>query len=147
MRTWAIGDGDPCHQYIGSKNIHTGLTVAFPNIYQYRHAPFKLLDPLKDGHQMVVAFYLVDPDIEPLISTSRVPPQQRHWAKVAMEESLDIRLPVELIEKILDDVGDLMGENEAQGLRREMLEERQNFWRQSDNHHFCMPFDIWHEPF
>lgn len=147
IRTWAMRDGDPCHQYIGSKKTHTGLTVAFPNIYQYQHTPFKLLDPSKEGHQLVVAFYLIDPEIRPLVSTSRVPPQQRYWIKLAMEESLNTRFPVELIEKILDDVEDLTSEHEAEGLRHEMLEERQNFWRASDKDHFCITLDIWGEPF
>jgi hypothetical protein len=138
-------DGDPCHQYIGSKKIQTGLTVAFPNIYQYHHTPFKLLDPLKEGHQMVAAFCLVDPDIHPLVSTSKVPPQQRCWIKTAIEESLDVRLPVELIEKIMDDVEGLMSEHEAEAIRQEMLEERRKFWRRSDNDHFCIAFDIWDE--
>jgi len=60
---------------------------------------------------------------------------------------LNTRFPVELIEKILDDVEDLTSEHEAEGLRHEMLEERQNFWRASDKDHFCITLDIWGEPF
>jgi hypothetical protein len=143
MRTWAMKDGDPCHQYIGSKLTSTGLAIAFPNIYQYRHSPFRLHDPSKEGHQRLIAFYLVDPEIQPVISTSRVPPQQKSWIKAAVEESIDVRLPLELVEKIIDYVEGKMNWDEAVDFRREMLEERKNFWRQNDDYHFCIPFDIW----
>jgi hypothetical protein len=145
MRTWAMKDGDPCHQYIGSKLTSTGLAIAFPNIYQYRHSPFRLHDPSKEGYQRLIAFYLVDPEIQPVISTSRVPPQQKSWIKAAVEESVDVRLPLELVEKIVDYVEGKMNWDEAVDFRREMLEERKNFWRQNDHYHFCIPFDIWNE--
>jgi len=145
MRTWAMNDGDPCHQYIGSKPTSTGLAIAFPNIYQYRHPPFRLHNSSKEGHQRLVAFYLVDPEIQPVVSTSRVPPQQKSWIKAAVEESIDARLPVELVEKIVNHVEGKMSRDEAVDFRREMLEERVCFWAQNDNYHFCIPFDIWNE--
>jgi hypothetical protein len=145
MRTWAMKDGDPCHQYIGSKPTTTGLAIAFPNIYQHRQPPFRLCNPLKEGHQRVVAFYLVDPDIQPVISTLRVPPQQKSWVKAAVEDSIDARLPVELVEKIVDHVEGKMSKEKAVNFQREMWEERETFWRQNDNYHFCLPFDIWNE--
>jgi hypothetical protein len=147
MRTWAMKDGDPCHQYIGSKPTSTGLAIAFPNIYQYRHPPFRLCDPSKQGHQRLVAFCLVDPEIQPVVSTSRVPPQQKSWIKAAIEESIDIRLPVELVEKIVDHVEGKMSWDEALDFRREMLDDREDFWIQNDNYHFCIPFDIWNEQY
>jgi len=140
-------DGDPCHQYIGSKPTSTGLAIAFPNIYQYRHPPFRLCDPSKQGHQRLVAFCLVDPEIQPVVSTSRVPPQQKSWIKAAIEESIDIRLPVELVEKIVDHVEGKMSWDEALDFRREMLDDREDFWIQNDNYHFCIPFDIWNEQY
>ena len=42
---------NPCH----------GSDGRFPKHLQYQHTPFKLLDPSKRGHQLVVAFYLIDP--------------------------------------------------------------------------------------
>jgi len=145
MRTWGMKDGDPCHQYIGSKTISTGLAIAFPNIYQYRHPPFKLDNPSKGGHQRLVAFYLVDPEVQPVISTSRVPPQQKSWIKAAVAESVDARLPVELVEKIMDHVEGKMNWDEAVDFRRDMIAERESFWRQNNKYHFCIPFDIWNE--
>lgn len=145
MRTWAMKDGDPCHQYIGAKPINTGLAIAFPNIYQYRHPPFRLHDPSRKGHQRLVAFYLVDPEVQPVISTSRVPPQQKTWIKAAVEKYIDPRLPVELVEKIVSQVEGKLSRDEAMNHRQEMLEERRNFWTQNDNYHFCIPFDIWNE--
>lgn len=145
MRTWAMKDGDPCHQYIGSKPISTGLAVAFPNIYQHRHSPFRLHNPSNKGHQRLVAFYLVDPEIQPVVSTSRVPPQQKGWIKAAIEESIDDRFPAELIEQIVDKVEGKMGWDAAVDFRQQMLEEREHFWIQNDNNYFCIPFDIWNE--
>ena len=138
-------DGDPCHQYIGSRQTSTGLAIAFPNIYQHRHSPFRLCNPSKEGHQKLIGFYLIDPEIPPILSTSRVPPQQKSWMKAAVEESIDVRLPTELVEKIVDLVEGTMTRDEAAGFRKEMLEERENFWRQHDYYYFCLPFDIWHE--
>lgn len=143
MRTWAMKDGDPCHQYLGSRYISPGLCIAFPNLYQHRQSSLRLLDPTKEGHQRVVAFYLVDPDVSPVISTARVPPQQKAWIKTAAEESMDTRLPVEIIERIIDEVDGKMSEAEADLYRERMLEERDRFRTMNDQYHFCVPFDIW----
>lgn len=145
VRTWAMKDGDPCHQYIGSRHIRTGLTICFPNIYQYRHTPLQLLDPSREGYQRVVAFYLVDPEIQPVISTTKVPPQQKQWIKSAVERHIDSRLPIELAERIIEEVDGLLTEEDASMFRQEMMEEREHFWSQNDNYHFCIPFDIWNE--
>jgi len=76
---------------------------------------------------MVVAFYLVDPDIQPLVSTSQYHPN-KGLDQNCHRGILDVRLPVELIDKILDDVEGLMSEPEAEAFRRKkMLEERRNF--------------------
>lgn len=142
-RTWAMKDGDPCHQYVGSKCITPGLCVAFPNLYQHRQSALQLLDPTKQGHQRVIAFYLVDPDVNPVISTSRVPPQQISWIAAAAEESMDKRLPVEIIERIMDAVEGKMTDVEADHYRERMLAERDGFRKMNDQYHFCVPFDIW----
>ena len=144
-RTWALKDGDPCHQYIGSRRIRTGLTICFPNIYQYRQTSLQLLDSSREGHQRVVALYLVDPEIQPVISTTRVPPQQKEWTRSAVEQNIDSRLPIELVERIVDEVDGPLTEEDAGIFRQEIMEEREHFWNQNDSYYFCIPFDIWNE--
>jgi len=123
-----------------------GLAVVFPNIYQYRRTPFRLKNPTEEGHQTLVAFFLIDPEIQPIISTSKVAPQQNEWIRRAVDESADVRLPAELIEKIVEGVEGLMTQDEAEGYRTEMLKERVDFWKTIDYHHFCIPFDTWDVP-
>ncbi|KAF5375214.1 hypothetical protein D9758_000496 [Tetrapyrgos nigripes] len=146
LRTWGLRDGDSSHQYIGSVPIRTGLSIVFPNIYQHRHTPLQLLDPTKDGRMTVVSFLLIDPDIPPIISTSNVAPQQKEWIREALDESLDERIPVEIVEKIMEEVEGVMEEEESWAYSEEMLRERTEFWKRNDNYHFCIPFDIWHGP-
>jgi hypothetical protein len=143
LRTWGFEDGDSCHQYIGHVPIQAGAGLAFPNIYQHRETPFRLKDPSKEGHQTIVAFFLIDPEIQPVVSTTTVAPQQREWITRAMDESLDPRLPNEVFEKIIENVEGTMTEDEAEGFRREMFAERSIFWRLHDSYHFCIPFDVW----
>jgi hypothetical protein len=143
MRTWGFEDGDACHQYIGSVPVRKGLCLAFPNIYQHRQTSFHLLDSSKEGHQTVLSFLLVDPDIHPITSTSNVAPQQEEWIKRAVDQFIDMRLPSEIIEQIMADVEGVMTREEAKRMRTEMLEERKQFRKQNDSYHFCVPFDVW----
>lgn len=146
LRTWGLGQGHPCHQYIGSVPTRMGLGLVFPNIYQHRHTPFRLEDPSKEGHLSVLSFLLIDPEIPPVTSTIVVAPQQREWIRTAVDESLGLRIPIELIDKIMTGVEGLMTESEAKGFRREIHEERTRFWGLNDKLHFCVPFDVWNVP-
>ncbi|KAK7464477.1 hypothetical protein VKT23_006647 [Stygiomarasmius scandens] len=146
LRTWGLRDGDSCHQYIGSVPIRTGLSVAFPNIYQHRHTPFQLADPTKEGRISMVSFFLIDPDIPPILSTSNVAPQQKEWIRQALDEWLDERIPSELIDRIMEEVESVLSEEESLHYSEEMMKERTEFWKRNDNYHFCIPFDIWHGP-
>ncbi|KAL2884088.1 hypothetical protein SGCOL_000025 [Colletotrichum sp. CLE4] len=65
-------------QNVGSVHTRGGRALFFPNLLQHQVSPFKLADPSKPGHRKIVALFLVDPAI-PVISTSNVPPQQKHW--------------------------------------------------------------------
>ncbi|KAF6754334.1 hypothetical protein DFP72DRAFT_900008 [Ephemerocybe angulata] len=134
LRTWGLTDGDGCQQYIGALPISEGLSVTFPNIYQTRMTPFKLLDPSKAGSVTIVAFLLVDPDIRPVVSTASVPPQQEKWVHGAVYEALRTRLPVELVEVVLEHLG------------RAFVGALERFTQASNNYHFCIPFDVWNGP-
>ncbi|KAF8899281.1 hypothetical protein BD779DRAFT_1666979 [Infundibulicybe gibba] len=146
LRTWGLQDGDACHQHIGSVPVRPGLGIVFPNIYQHRQSSFTLADRSKTGQQTVIAFFLVDPDIPPIISTAQVPPQQRAWIHGAVRETLEPRLPVEIVNCVLEWAEGLASEEEAQKCRAEVREERERFRRLSDMYHFCLPFDIWNGP-
>ncbi|CAA7268051.1 unnamed protein product [Cyclocybe aegerita] len=146
LRTWGIEDGDSCHQYIGEVPVRPGLSLVFPNIYQHRQTSFELRDPSKQGHITVIRFFLVDPEIRPIVSTSVVAPQQKDWIHKALDDNLDKRLPNEVIEKILNNVEGLMDESEADSYKKELLEARKRFTQASNSYHFCIPFDIWNGP-
>lgn len=143
LRTWGLRDGDSCHQYIGSVPVRSGLALVFPNIYQHRNSSFELDDPEKPGHQRVLSFFLIDPDIQPIISTAVVAPQQKEWIRRALHEHLDVRLPVEIVESIMEHVEGVMEVEEAESFKLQMEDERTRFWAANDTYHFCIPFDVW----
>ncbi|KII93280.1 hypothetical protein PLICRDRAFT_121679, partial [Plicaturopsis crispa FD-325 SS-3] len=145
VRTWGFQDGEAQVQQVGSAPLRAGFGIAFPNIYQHRSTPLHLLDPTKEGHQTVLTLFLVDPEIQPIISTSRVPPQQKGWIRRAVEDSADARFPVELVTRIVDEVDGLMTQEDAERCRSEVLEDRAKFQKLNDAFHFCIPFDVWNE--
>ncbi|KAG5643500.1 hypothetical protein DXG03_000741 [Asterophora parasitica] len=113
-RTWGLRDSDACHQYIGARALTPGLAIAFPNLYQHRLSPFALVDPSLSGRLGVLRFWLVDPEIWPVVSTGVVAPQQMGWIREAVGESLGQWLPVELVEQVMSEVEGLMGKEEAE---------------------------------
>lgn len=145
VRTWGFQDGEAQVQQVGSAPLRAGFGIAFPNIYQHRSTPLHLLDPTKEGHQTVLTLFLVDPEIQPIISTSRVPPQQEGWIRRAVEDFADARFPVELVTRIVDEVDGLMTQEDAERCRSEVLEDRAKFQKLNDAFHFCIPFDVWNE--
>ncbi|KAF8844117.1 hypothetical protein BDN67DRAFT_1059389 [Paxillus ammoniavirescens] len=134
LQLWGLAEHDPCHQHLGSVPIRENLCVAFPNIYQHRHSGFSLSDPSRPGHQRVVGIFLVDPDIQPIPSTARVPPQQKSWVRRGIEESK--LFAVELIDKIMDETEGLMDEREAELVRKDMLVERDQLQTKNNQQYF-----------
>lgn len=94
----------------------------------------------------LIHFLLVDPDIKPIVSTSSVGPQQKTWIRKALNESLDPRLPIEVVDNIMEHTEGLMTDEEAGVHRQEMIKSRARFTQCSNNYHFCIPFDIWNGP-
>jgi hypothetical protein len=129
----------PCHQYIGAVPIHQGLCIAYPNIYQYHITPFSLVDPSREGHQRIVALYLVDPCTAPLASTQRVPPQQKAWTRLGLEKGTRGIFAVELVDKVLDEVDGLMDMDEAARYRERMVKERTRLSVLNDVQRFNTP--------
>ncbi|KAF9524845.1 hypothetical protein CPB83DRAFT_871114 [Crepidotus variabilis] len=119
-------------QEIGCVETGEGRLLTFPNILQHRVGEFELADPTKPGHRKIVAFFLVDPNIK-VISTAHVPCQQQEWWwETVMERdkkhgnnAIVDKIPVELQDKILEDVDFPMSLEDAKALRLELMEERQ----------------------
>ncbi|KAJ6524407.1 hypothetical protein DFH09DRAFT_1046778 [Mycena vulgaris] len=78
-------ESSKCIQDIGSMVTQEGRALAWPNMYQHCVSSFKLADPSKPGHRKILAIFLVDPTIDPVVSATNVPPQQAAWAVDALE--------------------------------------------------------------
>ncbi|OCH90551.1 hypothetical protein OBBRIDRAFT_793213 [Obba rivulosa] len=149
-RTWGLQPLFPCHQTLGSVELRPGLGVAFPNIYQHRLDHASPVDRSKVASMTLLGLFLVDPDLvkneelhdeELTPSTSQVPPQQKEWMKNAVEEHINIRLPNEVVEQIIEEVEGVMVEEEVYSLAEEMRHERERFRTLHDQYWFCLPFD------
>lgn len=134
---------------VGAAETREGRCIAFPNSYQHRVSPFQLVDPSKPGHRKILALFLVDPSIQPIPSTTNVPPQQASWAIQALgttdPRAPVHRLPIELVGMIKDESG-LMDEREAKEVRLELMKERTTVLEQvvedSDNFLFSRVFNL-----
>ncbi|KAG2022748.1 hypothetical protein CC2G_000475 [Coprinopsis cinerea AmutBmut pab1-1] len=144
LRTWGFMDGDPCHQYNGAVPLRANLSVSYPNLYQHRISPLRLADTYQPGRVTFVTFLLVDPDIQPIISTANVGPQQAQWIKKALYDTLcPSRLPAELIEIIYSKCDWLLHEEDARQYREEYVDLLVNFTARNDQCYFSLPFDAW----
>ncbi|TCD65441.1 hypothetical protein EIP91_002697 [Steccherinum ochraceum] len=161
-RTWGLRHGSPSIQSLGKVPFALGRSVAFPNVYQHAFLPTTLIDQEKEGRTSVVGLFLVDPELEvsaygthagslraegegfEILTTSHVPPQQFAWIKCALEESLDVRIPNEILERIMHFTKDwLMSDEEADDVAKEMWQEREWFRISHDRYWFNLPFDVW----
>ncbi|TFK66407.1 hypothetical protein BDN72DRAFT_961786 [Pluteus cervinus] len=114
-------------QELGSVKAIEGRVVTFPNILQHQVQPFQLADPTRPGHRKILAFFLVDPHLR-IISTANVPCQRRDWWKEALRESALSKLPVELQDRVVNQVEEFpIDLSEAKELREELMEERKHF--------------------
>jgi hypothetical protein len=116
-------------QFLGSVETREGRLLTFPNILQHQVQPFALADRTRPGHRKVVALFLVDPGIR-IVSTANVPCQQQEWwaEKIRMEKGPLGELPVELQDKVIDNVEDFpITLREAKELRLDLMAERKVF--------------------
>ncbi|KAI0082114.1 hypothetical protein K474DRAFT_1655452 [Panus rudis PR-1116 ss-1] len=145
LRTWGFRDGSPGVQYLGGAELTEGHGVAFPNFYQHRLSSASLVDAEQSGSMTLLMLSLVDPDLpkSQVLTTSDVPPQPVHWVRRAVEESLDPRIPSEIVEDIFQNLEGLMSDGEARTYADEMRKEREQFWMLHDQRWCCLPFDIW----
>ncbi|KAL8905735.1 MAG: hypothetical protein Q9207_002449 [Kuettlingeria erythrocarpa] len=140
---YGVEDLQPAVQEQGSVTIREGRVVGFPNVgdllvaptgqahrnkvFQTKINPIKLGHPgKKTGHLKLVFVHLIDPNRR-IISTSMVPCQRRDWWAREIRQKVPVlrRLPVEISNAIIDDVGDFpVSAIKAAEMRDEMLQER-----------------------
>lgn len=145
-RIWGLKTGEASHQYIGGSTLRKHHAIAFPNIYQYCLTEARLQDESKDGSMTIITFLLADPDMcqtSQALSTATVPPQSSFDIREAVEESLDVRIPNELVDKIMAYVDNLFSPEEAIRYTDCMKGERERFWTVHDERWFSLPFMCW----
>ena len=140
---YGLRNEEPLVQPLGAVDTGNGRCIALPNIYQHRVAPFSLLDPSKPGHRSILVLFLVDPSIS-ILSTSRVPPQQREWIAPEYEPLVTdalggIRVLSELVHSYVDWP---MARTEAEQHRTALMHERKYFVEENTNSVFEREFSL-----
>ncbi|KAH9887386.1 hypothetical protein C8Q73DRAFT_657144 [Cubamyces lactineus] len=138
---YGITNEHALNQQLGHIVAQEDKCIVFPNIYQHRVAPFELADRSRPGHRKILAFFLVDP-LTPVHSTSVVPPQQAHWYRDLIYNAQPFRrLPVELVETILNyALEGAITLEEAVDDREELMNERAQFVVAHNDEVFEAPF-------
>jgi len=117
----------------------TDRCIAFPNLYQHQVQPFRLTDPQKPGHRKILVFFLVDPTFR-VPSATDVAPQQKEWlTDLTHRSNLGThfaKLPVELLDLIVEECGEAMTREEAEAYREELMGERSVAVRDSNSSYF-----------
>ncbi|GAA5999675.1 DUF4246 domain-containing protein [Rhodotorula paludigena] len=125
---FGIDPDGPCMQYYNSARTCAGRSLFWPNIYQHRVSRFSLADRSKPGYRKILVFFLVDPlksAAGEVISTARVPYQQREWAERELPHNAQTdKMPVELWNQVLGGVEGLMTYEEAKKVREDLMHER-----------------------
>lgn len=138
-------DGDPAIQTLGSVTMREGRVVVYPNTFQTKLSAFTLTNTTKPGHVRILTLDLIDPNRR-IMSTGMVPCQRRDWWADAVREVCPRlwRLPNEVWDRIVDAVdGWPLGMEEGMGMRREFLEEREEFRRQhTESMEEYLPWDL-----
>ncbi|KAF8198398.1 hypothetical protein K438DRAFT_2016443 [Mycena galopus ATCC 62051] len=118
-------------QDIGAVVTKAGRALCWPNLFQHCVSPFKLADPSRPGHRKILAFFLVDPTEDRIVSATDVPPQQEDWAATAFEEACEAStsvlgdFPQELRDAVKDHFPEtVMTLKEAEAYRLALMKER-----------------------
>ncbi|KAF9014470.1 hypothetical protein BDZ89DRAFT_995158 [Hymenopellis radicata] len=117
----------PLVQELGSVRTCQGRCIAFPNVYQHQVQPFELADATKPGHRKILAFFLVNPDIQ-IPSTTSVPPRQYEWAVNECRDALLERVPPEIVHIICEYILTFTcTREETKKERKALMKERSRF--------------------
>ncbi|KAJ7021445.1 hypothetical protein C8F04DRAFT_1140843 [Mycena alexandri] len=140
---------DFCVQDIGAVPTKAGRALSWPNLFQHRVSPFKLVDPTKPGHRKILAIFLVDPTKKPIVSATDVPPQQAEWAAEAFVEAR--AAPTSLLGKLPQELCDLVEEyvfeavmtlEEAKAYRLKLMVERTALLSDHTKEVYRQPFNM-----
>ncbi|KAJ7471961.1 hypothetical protein FB451DRAFT_1251521 [Mycena latifolia] len=133
---YGMDRGCECVQEIGAMVTKAGRALSWPNLFQHCVSPFKLADPSKPGHRKILAVFLVNPTVDPVVSATDVPPQQAEWVAQAFDEACAAPasasalggLPQELRDLIKDHFpATVMTLKEAEAYRLKLMKERTAF--------------------
>ncbi|KAJ3346887.1 hypothetical protein GGF32_007222 [Allomyces javanicus] len=109
----------------------TGRLIVFPNTYQHQLMPCELVDKSRPGHVGLLWFYVVDPRHsfgDQVKSARRVPPQQAEWVADAWsadeQRAFPPKIPRELVDMIVRKTDAVAPLDEAQRVRRELMDEQ-----------------------
>jgi hypothetical protein len=100
------------------------------------------VDPKQPGYRKILVFFLVDPSISPILSTSRIPPQQKEWITPALHDALGSKLPIEIINAISAEVDGLMTRAEAEEYRLLLMKERSKVVQIHDERFFSVDYNM-----
>ncbi|GJE90775.1 DUF4246 domain-containing protein [Phanerochaete sordida] len=153
---YGFAQDDPLNQQLGVVSMTQGRCVAFPNVYQHRREAFELADKSKPGHCKFMTLFLVDPRLPKLRpSTTDIPPQQPDWMRSLLQEIATKlregsgatgtvtglgRLPLEILDMIVDEAEWLATKQEATERRLQLLDEHEQMRQAWDDALFCIPF-------
>jgi hypothetical protein len=56
---------------LGEINTNSGMSIVFPNCFQHKVESFELNDKTKEGHRLILVFFLIDPETQ-VLSTADV---------------------------------------------------------------------------
>lgn len=121
------------HWHLSSRMQVTkaGRALCWPNLFQHRVSPFRLSDSTTPGHRKIMAIFLVDPTIDPVVSATDIPLQQAEWGLEAFEQAHQdpqsrlSQLPRELFDLIVHHFPKTLTTlEETEAARLELMEER-----------------------
>eukprot|EP01080_Neovahlkampfia_damariscottae_P008200 gene8200-28_t len=139
---YELFDEGPMNQQIGYITSQSERCIAFPNIYQHKVSPFKLEDSTKNGHRKILVFFLVNPKND-IISTARVPPQQKEWwKKILASFQCFGNIPREVCEIIIDFMEFPIELKETKEDRLRMMDERKYVSSNIDEEHYLREFSL-----
>ncbi|KAJ3131728.1 hypothetical protein HDU90_008110 [Geranomyces variabilis] len=121
-----VVNSEPATQHLGAVEAVEGRCIVFPNTYQHKVEPFSLADPTRPGHRKILCFFLINPQNEAVLSTSKVPPQQSEWFWEEVRNTVPKMrtLPPEILAKVGHYVDSPTTLDQAKERRQRFMESR-----------------------
>ncbi|KAJ7136136.1 hypothetical protein C8R44DRAFT_869805 [Mycena epipterygia] len=133
-------DDSRCVEMLFGMVTQEGRALAWSNLFQHSVSPFGLSDHSKPGHRKILAIFLVDPTIDPIVSATDVPPQQAEWASDALEQAhVD---PQSNFAKLPQELADLVKGHLTRAYRLRLMKERTVFDRDHTATAFTQTFNM-----